>query len=81
MAFCTHRPPPPRGRVLSPTFRHLLLSFLLEETLPLGDALREADLLAAFAQEQVTFAQDDPDAVYTPAVTLWPRPRPTKASG
>lgn len=72
MAFYTHRPPAiPRGHSLSPSFRLILLSFLLEETLPLGEVLTEAEILEAFAQEQVTFAEDNEDAIYTPALVLW----------
>jgi Transposase DDE domain len=72
MAFYTRRPPPPRrGQALSPAFRLILLSFLLKETLPLGEVLSEAEILDAFAQEQLTFAEDDENAVYTPAVVLW----------
>jgi hypothetical protein len=49
----------------------VLLSFLLQETFPLGDALREVEFLDALAQERVTFAEDEANAVYTPAVVLW----------
>lgn len=60
-----------RGRCLSPTFQLLLASFLLKETMPLGDVLTETEILDALAQEQVTFAENDEAAIYTPALVLW----------
>jgi putative transposase len=72
MAFYPHRPSPsPRSRALSPTIRFVLLSFLLQKTLPLGDVLTETEIRDALAQEHVTFAEGEANAVYTPAVVLW----------
>lgn len=51
-------------------FRLILSSFLQHDGLPFSDALPEAQVERAFAEEGVTFAQDE-DAIYTPAITLW----------
>lgn len=70
MALYTHRRPP-RGRFLSPAMHDaLLVSFLLKETLPLGDVLTEAEIFQAFVEEGATFA-DEEDAIFTPPLVLW----------
>jgi hypothetical protein len=45
-------------------------AFLQAEGLPFADVLDEETLAAAFAAEEVSFAEDEGD-IYTPAVTLW----------
>jgi hypothetical protein len=39
--------------------------------LALGEVLTAAEILEAFTQEQVNFAEENEDAVYTPALVLW----------
>jgi hypothetical protein len=51
-------------------FRLVLASFLSRPGLPFADALPEDAMQRAFDEEDAWFA-DDPDAVYTPAITLW----------
>ena len=51
-------------------FRLVLASFLQRPGLPFADALPEDAIQKAFEDQEATFA-DEPDAVYTPAVTLW----------
>src|SRR5688572_16483679 len=53
-----------------PTFATVLNSFGHDARLPFADVLSEADIEQACRDEDVSFAQD-PDDVYTPAVTLW----------
>jgi hypothetical protein len=48
----------------------VLTSFLHQSGLAFADVLPEAQIQAAFDDEDLAFAQDDDD-VYTPAVTLW----------
>ncbi len=48
----------------------VLASFLQRPGLPFADALPEEAIQEAFDDEDASFA-DDPDAIYTPAVTLW----------
>lgn len=49
-----------------------LKSFLGQPGLPFADALPEARIAQAFADEGIEFRGDDEDeAVYTPAITLW----------
>ena len=51
-------------------FRLILLSFLQRPGLPFAEALPEEAIQKAFEDQGAPFA-DEPDAVYTPAVTLW----------
>src|SRR6266404_5363071 len=53
-----------------PTFATVLRSFGSAGGLPFAEALTEQDIDKACADEGISFA-DAPDAVYTPAVTLW----------
>src|SRR5206468_7573524 len=53
-----------------PTFGTILRSFGSADGLPFAEALTEYDIQKSCADEGVCFA-DTPDAVYTPAVTLW----------
>jgi len=69
--YSPRRPAPRRGRALCGSCRLILLSFLLEESLPLGEVLTESEIQEALTQEQVTFAEDQEEAVYTPVLTLW----------
>lgn len=64
MSFCTS------ARSLPHRFRLVLTSFLHQSGLAFADVLPEAQIQAAFDDEDLAFAQDDDD-VYTPAVTLW----------
>ena len=57
-------------RSLPRQFRLVQASLLQTPGLPFADTLTEEMIAAAFAEENVTFAQGD-DAIYTPAVTLW----------
>jgi hypothetical protein len=59
-----------QARSLPNRFRLVLTSFLQRPGLPFAEALPEAAIEKAFAEEEATFAEDE-DAVYTPAVTLW----------
>lgn len=52
------------------SFRLVLLSFLQHASLPFAQALPEESIQQAFADEGVTFGQDEGD-VYTPPLTLW----------
>ncbi|MCP3679480.1 MAG: IS4/IS5 family transposase, partial [Gammaproteobacteria bacterium] len=58
------------ARSLPERFRLVLASFLQRPGLPFADALPEGAIQKAFDKEGASFA-DDPEAVYTPAVTLW----------
>jgi putative transposase len=49
----------------------VLTSFLQHDGLPFADLLPEEDIQRAFDEAGASFAQDEPDGVYTPAVTLW----------
>jgi len=64
MSFYKH------ARTLPRRFRLVLASFLQRPGLPFADVLSEDAIQKAFETEDATFA-DEPDAVYTPAVTLW----------
>jgi hypothetical protein len=59
-----------QARCLPKQFRLLLTSFLQRPGLPFADALTEEAIQKAFDDEEAGFA-DDPEAVYTPAITLW----------
>lgn len=64
MSFSTAaRLPPSR-------FRIVLTSFLQQPGLPFAQILPEERIAAAFAEEHVSFAQEE-GGIYTPAVTLW----------
>jgi hypothetical protein len=58
------------ARSLPKRFRLVLASFLQRPGLPFADALTEEAIHKAFDDEGADFA-DDPEAVYTPAMTLW----------
>lgn len=58
------------SRPLPRSFRLILKSFLQRPGLPFSNVLSEEKIQAAFEVENASFAED-PDAVYTPAVTLW----------
>jgi len=60
--------PAPR---LKDRFQLVLSSFLQQEGLPFSSVLSEERIEQAFEQADASFAKDDDDAVYTPAVTLW----------
>jgi Transposase DDE domain len=55
---------------LGTRFRTTLHAFTQDDGLPFAQALSEEQIAQAADDEQATFA-DDPDCVYTPAVTLW----------
>jgi hypothetical protein len=57
-------------RLLPARFRIVLASFLQQPGLAFADALPEERIATAFAEEGVSFANEE-DSVYTPAVTLW----------
>ena len=59
-------PPLPLGARFTTT-RH---AFAQDDSLPFAQALSEEQIQQAADDEQVAFAED-PDCVYTPAVTLW----------
>lgn len=52
-------------------FRLVLRSFLQQPGLPFSEALSEQRLEQAFAEEGIGSHNEDPEVVYTPAVTLW----------
>jgi putative transposase len=52
-------------------FRPVLTSFLQHDGLPFAEVLSAQDIHEAFDAEDASFADDQADAVYTPAVTLW----------
>ena len=64
MSFYRH------ARLLPARFRLVLASFLQRPGLPFADALPEEAIQKTFDDEEASFA-DDPEAIYTPAVTLW----------
>ena len=55
---------------LSRRFGLILSSFLQHDGLSFADVLDEAQIDEAFAQQDASFG-NEPDAIYTPAVTLW----------
>ena len=55
---------------LSRRFGLILSSFLQHEGLPFADVLDEKQIDEAFAQESVSFGEEE-DAIYTSSVTLW----------
>ena len=57
-------------RTLPHRFGVVLTSFLQRPGLPFADVLSEERIEAAFAEEGVAFGQA-PEAIYTPALTLW----------
>ena len=59
-----------KSHLLPRRFRLLLTSFLQRPGLPFADVLPEEAIQKVFDDEEASFA-DDPDAVYTPAVTVW----------
>lgn len=60
----------PASQPLSRRFRLLLSSFLQHDGLPFANVLPETTIQQAFADADADFGQD-PEAVYTPALTLW----------
>lgn len=58
------------GVSVTKTFRCVENAFLQSDGLPFADVLPEAEIEAAFAAENVSFASNQRDT-YTPAVTLW----------
>ena len=56
---------------LKDRFRSVLSSFLQHEGLAFSTVLSEQRIEQAFEQADASFAEDEEDAVYTPAVTLW----------
>ncbi len=60
-----------QSRSLPERFRLVLASFLQRPGLPFADALPEEAIQTAFDEQDASFADDEDDAVYTPAVTLW----------
>ncbi|MCH7812945.1 MAG: hypothetical protein IID40_02875 [Planctomycetes bacterium] len=64
MSFYRH------ARLLPERFRLVLASLLQRPGLPFADALSEEAIQSIFDNEEASFA-DDPEAIYTPAVTLW----------
>jgi hypothetical protein len=65
MFSCYHPSPS-----VTKTFRVVENAFLQSDGLPFADVLPEAEIAAAFAAENISFAQEERDT-YTPAVTLW----------
>ena len=59
-----------KRQAVSRRFSLILSSFMQHDGLPFSDALPEAQIERAFAEEDALFAQDE-DAIYTPAITLW----------
>jgi putative transposase len=56
--------------LLPARFRIVLASFLQQPGLAFAEALPEERIATAFAEEDVSFA-NEADGIYTPAVTLW----------
>ncbi len=52
-------------------FQLVLSSFLQQEGLPFSSVLSEERIEQVFDEADASFAQDEEDPVYTPAVTLW----------
>jgi putative transposase len=57
-------------KAASRSFSFIENAFLQAEGLPFADVLSKEEIEAAFAEENVSFANEDDD-IYTPAVTLW----------
>ena len=57
------------ARLLPSRFRIVLTSFLQQPGLPFAEILPEERLAAAFAEEHVSFAQEE-DGIYTPAISI-----------
>lgn len=56
---------------LKDCFRFVLSSFLQHEGLPFSSVLSEERIEEVFEEADASFARDEENAVYTPAVTLW----------
>jgi hypothetical protein len=56
---------------LKDRFQFVLSSFLQQEGLPFSSVLSEERIEQVFDEADASFAKDEEDAVYTPAVTLW----------
>jgi hypothetical protein len=52
-------------------FRSVLSSFLQQEGLPFSSVLSEERIEQVFREADTSFADAEPEAVYTPAITLW----------
>ena len=52
-------------------FAIVITSFLQRDGLPFSKVLPEEHIARVFAEANVTFAQDEVNPVYTPAITLW----------
>jgi putative transposase len=52
-------------------FSIVATSFLQHDGLPFSDLLPEEQIERAFEEANASFAQDEKDPVYTPAITLW----------
>ena len=59
------------SRAASTSFDTVLASFLQHDGLPFANLLSEEHIQRVFDEAGASFAQNEPDAVYTPAVTLW----------
>ena len=59
------------SRAASTSFGTVLASFLQHDGLPFANLLSEEHIQRVFDEAGASFAQNQPDAVYTPAVTLW----------
>src|ERR1035437_3049270 len=57
-------------RAASNSFSFIASAFLQSDGLPFAEVLSEEEIEATFAEENVSFAQQEDD-IYTPAVTLW----------
>jgi putative transposase len=57
-------------KAASKSFSFLENAFLQSDGLPFAEVLPEVEIEATFAEEKVSFADQDDD-IYTPAVTLW----------
>ena len=55
----------------STSFGTVLTSFLQHDGLPFADVLSEEHIQRVFDEAGASFAQNEPAAVYTPAVALW----------
>jgi putative transposase len=60
----------PAAGVGTKSFSLVENAFLQSEGLPFAEVLPAAEIEAVFAEEKVSFAEDEDD-VYTPALTLW----------
>ena len=52
-------------------FQLVLSSFLQQEGLPFANVLSEERIEQVFHEADASFAQDEENPVYTPAITLW----------